>query len=385
MAHVLIGFAEALPAPEVVFSLRAAGHQVSAFARTENLPLARLPLADLHRLPAPEKNAPAAVAALQKLLDQVNAPDLILPLDDTALWMTTELSEDLMPRIAGATGSAASTALDKAVQTRAAQAAGLAVPDTVILPDDNAPSLPAPGIARPSRAVDCQNGKLVKADVCYLTADTKADDLDPETPYLAQPLIRGRGEGIFGFATTSGISAWSAHRRLRMMNPHGSGASACISAPVDPALKGPITDFLDQLNWRGPFMIELLRDDDGTPWFVELNGRMWGSMALARRQGLEYPAWSVAAALDPSFVPTPPPSPETPVSMRHFGRDLLHLAFVLRGPKGAFHRKTWPRILDTIGPVVKPGKAQGFYNYDPAHPRYFLRDALWTVRRTLFR
>ena len=47
------------------------------------------------------------------------------------------------------------------------------------------------------------------------------------------------------------------------------------------------------------FMIELLRDRTGKVWFVELNGRPWGSMALSRRQGFEYPAWHVKLAIDP--------------------------------------------------------------------------------------
>ena len=41
----------------------------------------------------------------------------------------------------------------------------------------------------------------------------------------------------------------------------------------------------------------LLRDGEGTAWFMELNGRAWGSMALARRLGHEYPRWAVQAAL----------------------------------------------------------------------------------------
>ena len=55
MAHVLIGFAEALPAPEVVFSLLAAGHRVSAFARTGDMPAARLPFDHFTVIPAPEQ------------------------------------------------------------------------------------------------------------------------------------------------------------------------------------------------------------------------------------------------------------------------------------------------------------------------------------------
>ena len=41
------------------------------------------------------------------------------------------------------------------------------------------------------------------------------------------------------------------------------------------------------------FMLELLRDAAGTPWFMEVNGRPWGSMALAVRRGFDYPVWAV--------------------------------------------------------------------------------------------
>lgn len=76
-----------------------------------------------------------------------------------------------------------------------------------------------------------------------------------------------------------------------MMNPHGSGSSACVSFPVAEDLKLAIERFTRATGWLGIFMIEFLRDQSGIPWFVELNGRSWGSMALSRRQGLEYPAW----------------------------------------------------------------------------------------------
>jgi hypothetical protein len=49
--------------------------------------------------------------------------------------------------------------------------------------------------------------------------------------------------------------------------------------------------FLKGCNWRGLFMIELLRDPSENLWFIEFNARAWGSMALARRLGFEYPAF----------------------------------------------------------------------------------------------
>lgn len=82
------------------------------------------------------------------------------------------------------------------------------------------------------------------------------------------------------------------------MNPQGSGSSACISQAVPPDVKPKVEALIAEAEWRGLFMVEMLRDHSGKAWFVELNGRPWGSMALSRRQGYEYPAWHVKLAMD---------------------------------------------------------------------------------------
>ena len=392
MAHVLIGFAEALPAPEVVFSLRAAGHEVSAFGRTAALPLARLPLRGLHVLPDLRHHPDAAVAAVQALMAGPEAPDVVLPLDDAWLWLVdAALGAD--PRVAGATGDQARIALDKRRQCELARHSGLNVPETVILEAGSpAPAgFPLPAIVKPALAVKVGPQGLEKGPTRYLLADADRaglDDLATRSgqPFLMQPLIAGTGEGIFGFATAEGVLAWSAHRRVRMMNPHGSGSSACAAERPDPEACAGIARFMAACGWRGPFMMEFLRDADGRLWFMELNGRMWGSLALARRQGLEYPAWAVAAQADPGFRPVPLSGlPPLRGPARNLGRDLLHLLFVLRGPRTAFHRQGWPRFWHSLRGVLAPAPLRQFYNHDPAHRGYVLRDTVWTLRQAFKR
>ena len=394
MAHVLIGFAEALSAPEVVFSLLGAGHSVSAFARADSvkdLPLRHLPLQALHGLPAPETDAAGAADALAALMQQADAPDLVLPLDDSGLWITARAAIP-STRIAGASSEAVLAALDKTVQIEAAQAAGLQVPPTQILrtPDDcDRTDLPRPGLAKPALALMERAGGLGKGSVVYLEADTPAkamrSALETSGPLLVQPLVQGVGEGVFGFVTDNGVTGWSGHRRVRMMNPHGSGSSACRRIVPDAALRTQVTDFLERLNWRGAFMVELLRDPQGVAWFMELNGRMWGSLALARRQGYEYPAWAVAQAIDPAYEPDPPINSPDPGEIRNLGRDILHLAFVLRGPKSDFHRVGWPSFARSAAAVLRPAPRRQFYNFDPNYPGFLWREAIWTVKRGLRR
>ena len=387
MAHVLIGFAEALPAAEVLFSLRNAGHEVSIFASKSGTPLEYLSPKRLIVLPDPARDSAAAIATLKAVMTASDAPDVILPLDDNGLWLIDKaLGDD--PRCAGATGQRVNVSLDKALQIAIAQRVGLPTPPTIAIlkPDDLDKISTFPTIIKPALAVREREGRLGKGDATYLmqpkdTAALKATLDEGMEPLIAQPLIEGIGEGVFGHATSEGIVAWSGHRRGRMMNPHGSGSSACISLMPDADLRDQVAAFITSIGWRGPFMMEMLRDAEGTAWFMELNGRMWGSLALARRQGLEYPAWAVASTISPEFQLVVPKSTQSSAIQRHLGRDLLHLLFVLRGPKTDFHRKGWPRFWRSALGVFKPTHPRAFYNYDPSHRSYFLRDALWTMRK----
>ena len=391
--HILIGFAEALPGPEVFFSLYDAGYRVSVFTREgANTPLARhLPLEAVHTLPAPERSIRAASDALAALMSRAGAADLVLPLDDAALWLVN----DALPgdaRIAGATDPQAAFALDKTQQITEAQAAGLSVPETVVVWDqgDLDQALPFPAIAKPALAIAVRAGAIAKDKVHYLPDRAAADRLAAEftsdmAPLLVQPLLAGTGEGVFGFAGPDGVTHWSGHRRLRMMNPHGSGSSACLSQDPSEDLQAACTRFLDSVGWRGPFMIELLRDPQGVRWFMELNGRMWGSMALARAQGLEYPAWAAAAALDPAFRPPPVASSEDQLELQHLGRDLLHLLFVLRGPKTDFYKADWPRFGHSLSSVLRAPGPRRRYNAHPDFPGFVWRDTLHTVLGALRR
>jgi hypothetical protein len=188
--------------------------------------------------------------------------------------------------------------------------------------------------------------------------------------------VSGRGAGLFGLADSGEVHHLSAHRRVRMMNPAGSGSSACASAPVDPGLVDPARRLLGDAGWQGMFMVELLRSADEKWWFMELNGRPWGSLALARRLGFEYPAWAVARLLDDSAV-----LPEEPVFedllCRNLGRELVHLLFVLRGPRSPVDR--WPGRVETLRSLLSRGKRTAWYNLQPGMRGVFLSDAWRTL------
>jgi predicted ATP-grasp superfamily ATP-dependent carboligase len=200
-------------------------------------------------------------------------------------------------------------------------------------------------------------------------------------PLLIQQFITGCGEGVFGIATEHGIEAWTAHRRIRMMNPHGSGSSACASTDVSPDLRSQVEALMRRSGWKGIFMIELLRDERGKQWFVEMNGRPWGSMALSRRQGFEYPAWQVQSALGEGTYSQKLPY-RSGVLCRHLGRELMHLLFLLRGPKSKAIAD-WPAFWPTIRSLLSFRSGDGFYNWNVSDPAVFFADTTYTLLNNL--
>lgn len=377
---ILIGFADALAAIEAAWSLQRAGFRVAAFRRAgQRPPLRRVRGVELFDVPAPESDALGAVRAVASLIDRV-APAAVLPLDDHAVWVCNRIEDSSAP-IAGPIGQAAQLALDKALQIAAAERAGLRVPRTQVLDDprDVGP-IDSPVIVKAARPVVEVDGALVRptAVVCAdSTQLARAAEKSWHGPVLIQELVHGVGEGVFGHAGAEGVAAWSGHRRVRMVNPQGSASSACRSCDVDEQLIEPAARFIADSGWRGMFMLEFLRDATGTPWFMELNGRAWGSMALARRRGFEYPAWTVRASLDPEFAP-PARARAPEVTCRNLGLELVHLLFVARGPQSEALGE-WPTLRGSVREVLRRRPGDRWYNWDPRHPDVLVADTLATL------
>ena len=385
--RILVGFAEALAAIESVWSLEAAGFEVTAFTRRgARVPLRRSGSVELHELTPPEVDATAAEAELRALIATV-AADAVMPLDDVALRLCQEPCRTAEAILIGPTGRQAELALDKRLQIEAARGAGLAVPPTAFL-DGGPPStdLEFPLVVRPAAAIGESAGRLGSAAGATTCADREELDRrlaireDGEV-LIAQPQLRGTNEGLFGVATADGVRAWSAHRRVRMMNPAGSGSSACESTLPEAGLCDRVERMLGEIGWRGIFMVELLRDAAGTPWFIELNGRTWGSMALARALGVEYPALAARLALDEDLGQALATPPVAGIRARHLGREMKHALIVVRGSRSA--AVPWPSRWQTLREVLSWRRGDRLYNWSgrAADLPLLLDDTLATLRR----
>jgi len=380
---ILIGYGEALAAPEVAWSLRGAGFDVHVFARSRRrLALRADRRLTLHEIPGPGESTREARAALEALVARLN-PAAVMPLDDGSVWLCSRTnlagSEIIGPR-----GVEVEVALNKELQFRAAERAGLHVPAWVLVGDGDDPpeDVTQPCIVKPALAAFEKDGRLTRGGAAFATCDSELreaiDRCRGQGPLLVQQVIRGVGRGVFGIGLGGRVIALSGHERVRMMNPAGSGSSACISVEPEAGWWEAAPRFVEEARWDGLFMIELIRDADGREWFIELNGRPWGSMALSRRSGLEYPARAARMKTDAGFS-VPEVSPRVGVLCRHLGRELIHAMFVLRGPKGP-RPPAWPSRLDTACSLLSPsGLRAGWYNFDHNARRVFFEDTWRTV------
>jgi len=118
-----------------------------------------------------------------------------------------------------------------------------------------------------------------------------------------------------------------------MMNPQGSGSSACASQSVSEDVRATFGEFIARSGWHGLFMVELLRDESGKVWFVELNGRPWAAWRCAGARGSSIRHWHVELALDKDSRVGSDASLVPRLFAGTPGANFMHVLFVLRGAR----------------------------------------------------
>jgi predicted ATP-grasp superfamily ATP-dependent carboligase len=121
------------------------------------------------------------------------------------------------------------------------------------------------------------------------------------------------------------------HRRLREVPITGGASSLRESVPLDAGLLRQSVRLLEALEWTGVAMVEF-KVGRGGPRLMEINGRIWGSLPLAVRAGMDFPA-----RLAEMYLSGPPPADapmatryEVGVRSRNLELDVLWVASVLR-------------------------------------------------------
>ncbi|HEY0270252.1 MAG TPA: carboxylate--amine ligase [Sphingomonas sp.] len=127
---------------------------------------------------------------------------------------------------------------------------------------------------------------------------------------LIQSYCPGQGLGQMLFMDGAAATLTFQHRRLHEWPPEGGVSTWCMAEPRDRhgAQMDMSRALLRDIGWQGPAMVEYRHDPaTGRYWLMEINGRFWGSLPLARHCGAHF-AWEQyrrAILGDPSPAATP--------------------------------------------------------------------------------
>jgi predicted ATP-grasp superfamily ATP-dependent carboligase len=110
-----------------------------------------------------------------------------------------------------------------------------------------------------------------------------------EHPFLVQEFVPGIGAGVFALYDHGREIVNFAHCRLREKPP--TGGVSVLSESVIPSVAAldMTRTLLSAVRWHGVAMVEVRITPEGTPYLMEVNTRLWGSLQLAIDAGVDFP------------------------------------------------------------------------------------------------
>lgn len=142
-----------------------------------------------------------------------------------------------------------------------------------------------------SRRGESRNGVVVVCDSREELERARRDLREHYDAIFFQEFIPDGGErGVYTLYGSPGeLTALTVQRRLRT-NPPSGGASTYRETVRDPELVSLADELLSALDWCGVAMVEFRIDDrTGEPQLLEINPRLWGSLALSVYAGVDFP------------------------------------------------------------------------------------------------
>jgi protein-tyrosine-phosphatase len=356
--RVLVLDGHSRAATETVQSLGRRGAIVRVAAAQRGAPALRSRWARERRRQPPD--GPALTAWIGREVVAFD-PALVVPATEASLLALRALAPGHAARRRAVLPSdrALDTALDKEATRAHALAVGVPVPATRLLDgaDPVAPPSAYPVVLKPTRSKVVVRGALrslapaiVRGEKAWSEALTA---WLPVTPVQEQAYVVGGGVGV-EVLYDRGRLAWAfAHERLHEVPLTGGGSAWRRALALPDDLLAATRALLDPLDWHGVAMVEFKRAPDGTFHLMEVNPRLWGSLALPIDAGVDFPLG--LALLATGRDPGPSPSCRVPCGTRSLPEELEWLKANLRADPQDPLLMTRPRLRSLVQPLALLG------------------------------
>jgi predicted ATP-grasp superfamily ATP-dependent carboligase len=351
-----------------VRSLARAGHRVSvgASAAWSKAGWSRFAESSF-TYPAPQDSAEAFVARIRDEA-ALEPGTLVMPVTERTTLPLSARREEILAaggRLVLPPHETVLRAFDKTETTRLASSLGVTVPKTFHVTSsaearEIADSISYPAVikARSSEQISA-SGKVLACGAPLYARNAgellaASDEMSRRSSgALVQEFVEGEGAGYFALMREGELRMEFAHRRIRDVRPTGSGSAVRASAAPDPRMRSAALAILQALKWHGVAMVEFRVRPDGTPVFMEVNGRFWNSLPLSVYAGADFPALLAEMAERGDVTATS--GYRLNVRCRWLLGDARHLIEVWRGAPEGYAGKYPGRLratLDFLTPVV---------------------------------
>jgi predicted ATP-grasp superfamily ATP-dependent carboligase len=246
-------------------------------------------------------------------------------------------------------------ATDKALLGDLARAAGLSVPPTLDAGlDDLARGLPFPypAVVKPRRS-ELQSSDGVVRHFAVRRVDSPAElraalAALPGARGLVQPYLHGPLGSLAGVFWNGEMVCAVQSRGDRLWPLYTGSMTYAETVPLNRRLTASIGNVLRAVGWNGLYQVDFF-EQAGEFVVIDLNPRLYTSLAIATRAGMNLPG--IWVDLLRGQAPRSHGSYRTGVRYRHDEDDVRTLfGMLIRGPRGAALRGFIPR-RNTVHPV----------------------------------
>lgn len=240
---------------------------------------------------SPEKSASEFIISLKDILRKLQ-PDYIFPGSDITLFaiFTSDLYEAMKQQLIAPDKQVYLDSFDKKKLMEIARSCQVRVPDEVV----RSRSIAFPMIVKPRMSRYFVNDRMIHGFRCFVhhpheletvLAEMRKYDPDP----LMQFIVPGKGFGVFVAAKEGEVFAAFAHERIREVPLTGGHSTMRKSVQLNGRLLASSKALIRVLNWTGIAMVEFKGEREEEAFLMEINGRPWGSMDLAKSAGMDFP------------------------------------------------------------------------------------------------